>query len=284
MILSRISLLVCTVWGLVSCNSNSDSKPFAQSTKIKETHEPNGTRKVMHQVDGLLHGRTIVYQPNGAIGAIYYFRRDSLNGTQYRFYPSGKLMMWEQARNGQLEGNSYKFYESGHLAMIRHTVGGKRSGRYLEFYDTPHGQIRVYSQLVLVDGKEHDNGYIFYDSLGRVQDRWGFLRLNANHDTITLGQTLTLRLQIMFPKEKHVLASVYGYDSLYRVTRPQERVAVLGDNHEVTLNIEPPQRGMTEVRGYVADYRADRPLKANKSNSSITQERRIYFSYPYYVR
>ena len=98
MTLSRISLLTCTVWGLVSCNSNSDSKPFAQSVKIKEIHEPDGTRKVMHETNGLLHGRTIVYQPNGAIGAIYHFRRDSLDGKQYRFYPSGKLMTWEQAR------------------------------------------------------------------------------------------------------------------------------------------------------------------------------------------
>ncbi|MCB2377408.1 hypothetical protein LGH70_07440 [Hymenobacter sp. BT635] len=252
--------------------------------KIQETRDADGTRKVTREVDGLLDGRTIVYQPNGVIGALFYFRGGRLHGKQYRFYPSGKPMLLENAQDGQLEGKSYKFYESGRIAMIRQMVRGKRSGRYLEFYDSANKKPKLYSQLVVVDGKEHTNGYILYDSLGRVQDRWGFLQVSAAQDTIRLGQTLALRLQVRFPKEAYVLANVYGYDSLYRLVAPQEKVTVLGDNHVVMLTIQPPGRGRAEVRGYVADYKAAQELQENQRNTTVTDERRIYFTYPYYVR
>ena len=280
--LRQLRVLSCLVSTALACTPRHEPAAAEPAGIRQESRDADGTRKVWYEVNGRLHGRVIVYQPNGIIGAIFHFQHGLQAGPQYRFYPTGRPLLREQARDGALQGPSYRFYPSGRVELIRHLSNGKRMGAYREFYDLPGSPPLLISRLAVVNGKTRTNGYIVYDSLGRVTDRWGFARVRAAHDTVALGDSLTLHLGVRYPKEPHVLAALGDFDAAFRLRDASSLRVIYGRHHQVTVRVPARQRGAHVARGYLSDYKLD-PAE-RRAGVTGALERQIYFAYPYYVR
>ena len=259
-----------------------DNRDRTPSTKVEVVPGADGGYKLVHLVNGRPEGRITLFRPDGSIGAIFYLHNDSLQGVQRHFYPDGKLKLWEEAEHDRLHGRSYKWYPNGNLATIRQMQAGLRTGRFLEYYAAPTNQLRTRAEYVVVDGKEWENGYILYDSLGRITDCWGFPQVYADHDTIALGDSLTLHLRVRSPKEPLVLAAIGPFDEQFRLHDSDKLRVIYGQNHQVTISVPVSQRGPQVARGYLADYKPD--PKEQQKGVTGTLERQMYFAYPYYVR
>ena len=258
--------------------------PPDQMHGVAVVQQVDGSFQRIEKANKPLEGPARLYYPSGKLQALLNFQHDSLEGRQIWFHPAGYLETTERRHRGQLHGRKYIFYPSGAVQSLRTMRHGLRVGDYYEYYAQPRNQLHIHAQFALVQGREWDNGYIAYDSLGHLQSGRGFLQVKANADTVRLGQTLTLRLRVLFPKENHVLASIFGYDSLYRLVHPTVEIVVLGAEHVVTANITPQRRGEAEVRGYVADFKSAVPVSKTQRQVGLdVQELRMYFAYPYYV-
>jgi hypothetical protein len=265
---------------LAACNAspNPAAKPIIT---IEVANNADSTRTVARKVNGLLEGRTLVYQPTGEIAAILYFHRDSSEGIQRSFYPNGRLMRWQKTHHGQPHGDSYDFLANGNLAHIEHFNLGQRVGCNLWFYDDPRNQLHTEVELLTVAGKEWQNGYAEYDSLGQVVVRTGFLWAHAERDTIALGDSLTLRLRIRYPEHPLVAVVTADFDADFRLHDPTSLRRQMGRNHALTLRVPAQQRGQQVVRGYVADFQETKPGSPNHRHDG---GRRLYFAYHYFVQ
>jgi len=256
------------------------------TARIKVVQLSDGSFEQAVPSNLILNGPACLYYPSGRVHALLRFERDSLEGRQIWFHPAGYLESIEYRHRGRLDGRKYIFDANGSLESARIMRNGLRVGNYHEYYAHPRNRLHIRAQFVAVQGREWDNGYTEYDTSGHVKSGRGFLLLHANYDTLSLGQTLTLRLRVAFPKEKYTLASIYGYDSLYQLARPKEQLIIPGnESHSVTVNVQTVRRGAAEVRGYVSDYKAAKPVNNMRSDDDLeVKERRMYFAYPYYVR
>ena len=270
------------VVGVSACES--DQKAIYK-TWVDVIQQANGTFGRVGGSKEPLNGAARLYYPSGRIHALLNFSQDSLQGRQIWFHPAGYLETTEHRQRGQLQGRKYIFYPSGAVESIRTMHQGLRVNDYYEFYERPHNRLHIHAQFALVQGREWDNGYVAYSPSGQIMSGRGFLRVTANTDTLELGQTLTLKLRVLFPKEKRILASILGYDSAYRLQRPMEEVVITGTNHLVTANLKPQRRGGAEVRGYVSDFKLAGSAGAKQDKTGLdVQERRMYFTHAYYVR
>ncbi|HEX8507232.1 MAG TPA: hypothetical protein VF630_17850 [Hymenobacter sp.] len=275
------------LWGLLltlvgpACNPEPTS-PAVVPALVKTVRNADGTTTVSHMVDGMREGRTLVYLPNGEIGDILYFHRDKAAGIERRFYDSGQLMSWEQARGGFPHGKSYRFHETGGLKDVAQFIKGKHTGRYLLFYEQPRNRLYKRIDFVIGEGEEWPARYVVYDTLGRVTERYGYLEAKAERDTVSSTDSLTLHLRVRYPQFPLVLAVVGNYDAQFRLRDSASVRLVRGRDHAVTVRIPATQRGAQVVRGYLSDFREIGPGPSKRTVT--TEEQRLYFAYPYFVR
>lgn len=260
---------------MVACSSPSASQPGV----VEVVQKPSGETEIKRKLNGQLHGRNLSFYPNGNVQAILYYKMGRLHGTQRTFHPNGPVRAITPFRHDTVVGTAYEFYPNGKPAIIQQLFNGLRNGSYRRYYQSPW-RLRQRAEYVLVNGYEHQNGTAEYDSTGRLLRRWGFVRLRADHDTLRLGQTLTLTVRLLHPERPRVLARVYGFDHQFRSVNQQDEVLVLGRGDSVTLRIQPIEAGADTVSGYIADYEAVIVPGKGKRN----KERPAYFAYPYYVR
>ena len=269
---------------LSACGTPSTAPKVAAVEEV--TSNADGTRTVARKVNGLLEGRSIVYQRTGEIAGIFYFHQDKAVGTQYRFYPNGHLADWRQMAQGHAQGDSYGFLENGALATVERFEDGLRTGRNLLFYPHPVNKLHKLIEFVPVEGKEFQNGYLEYDTLGRVVAHSGFPQVRAERDTVALGDSLALQMSIKYPSYEHIAASIGIFDAQFRLRDSASFRLVPGRGRAVTMRLPATQRGQQVARGYLTDFRGqmpgEKPEPGSKSHKSAGQ--RFYFAYPYFVR
>ena len=258
------------------------SKPVALLSAKKTLRMADGSTVVERRVRGLREGRTIVYQPDGQIRAILYFHEDKEDGVQRHFYPSGQLLSWEEFHQGKPHGSFYDFLEDGAVSTIRHFTDGMHTGQQLLFFDRPRNQIHKYTYTVVGDGKEWQDRYVVYDTLGRVIERTGFSQAYAERDTVAFGAFLVLHLRVGYPAHPLVAAVVNDCTEQFRLDNSAATCAVLGRNHAVTVRVPAIKRGAQVVSGYLSDFR--KIGHQSKKGIAPTEEQRLYFAHSYYVK
>lgn len=266
---------------LSACDAGPNNAPAGPVATIEVTNNADSTRTVARKVNDLLEGRTLVYRTPGAIAAILYFHRDSSEGIQRSFYPNGRLARWQQMHRGQPHGKSYDFLANGALTHIEHFNRGRRTGRNRWFYDHPRNQLHTEVELLTVAGKEWQNGYAEYDTLGRLTARTGFPWAHAERDTISSGDSLTLHLRVPYPEHPLVAVVTGDFDAEFRLHDPSSLRRQMGRNHALILHVPATQRGRQVVRGYLADFQEFKPGSPSHWRDS---GQRLYFAYPYFVR
>ena len=224
----------------------------------------------------------MLYYSSGQLHAILHYQHDTLEGVQRWFYENGTPKTIQTTHQGKLAGRVYEFSEEGQLLALYASNNGNNEGPYFEFYQQPRGCLRGRANFVIVDNREQPTGYVRYDTLGRVTDRWGFARVRAAHDTVALGDSLTLHLGVRYPKEPHVLAALGDFDAAFRLRDASSLRVIYGRHHQVTVRVPARQRGAHVARGYLSDYKLD-PAE-RRAGVTGALERQIYFAYPYYVR
>lgn len=269
---------------LLISNCSSPHKPTDEEiTTVRLVRAEDGYYSLQRRdSNGLLHGRSIYFYPNHSIESIFYFKHDTLQGVQRGFYENGNLRLIQSFKDGYVQGLMYNFYKDGALKSRGYVLDTLHTGPFIEFYQYPRNRVMARAEYAVVNGKEWRNGYVLYDSLGRVTDRWGFPHMQAQRDTLALGDSLVLRLRVAYPKESLVLAGVGGFGKEFRRVDSTALRVTYGQNHAVTVRVPAIRRGPQVVRGYLADYKLN-PTKREKGVTSAL-ERRMYFAYPYYVR
>lgn len=280
MITTRFALAIGASGALLCAACSADPAPPSAAFTTQEVRGADGSRKLMRFRNGSLHGRSIVFYPKGGVAALLYFDDGALTGTQRWFYPDGTVKEIQETRAGTVDGKWHKFYATGGAQSIRRVHHNQRTGPYIEFYEHPKNAVKLRAQFVSVAGKEWDNGYLAYDTTGRVSGGRHFLALHASADTLALGDTLTLRFSVVKPQTRQALARVGGYNSRLQLVRPQEERAVLGRANRVVVQVPLMRPGADTIRGYVAEYS---DIKVPGRRAQI-KERPLYFVYPYFVR
>ncbi len=272
------SVLFVSTLVMHACGS-SPATPAEPAGVLTTTTNADSTRTVTRRLNGSLEGRTLVHYPNGTIESIFYFQRNKAEGIQRRFYPSGRLASWQQMHQGLPHGGSYEFAPSGALTEIAHYANGQHLGRNLLFYARPRNQVAQYIDYTQGDGREWKSRFVRYDTLGRVVERWGFLTVWAAHDTVALGDSLTLYLRERYPKHPFMQVVIGDYDAQFRLRDSASLGSIAGRGHAATLQLPATRRGRQIARGYFADV-----TESTAAGAGAVAGQRMYFAYPYFVR
>ncbi|MDJ0367935.1 hypothetical protein QMK33_22565 [Hymenobacter sp. H14-R3] len=189
--------------------------------------------------------------------------------------------MREEAHRGKLNGFSCGFTPHGRVGFTRYMVDGLRVGPYRLYYDGPPPRLHVAIDFLVVAGKEHQNYYEARDSLGRLLARTGRLRVQADRDTVALGDSLVLRLRVEHPQHPLAGVSVGGYDAAFVLRDSAAERRAPAPQHALTLRWPTATRGAQVLRGFMTDFDEGK-TKVRKATPG--QGNRMYFAYPYFVR
>lgn len=134
--------------------------------------------------NGVLHGPSILYHPNGQVSAQLPYADGRLHGVAQYFAAEGWLQRKVTYRQGLMHGEASSYYPDGSLAELELYRDGVRDGLYQRF----HGNGQVSHRSRYAKGKPLDEGQGFAED-GRPLDadgkpmsrlRWWWRRWNES--------------------------------------------------------------------------------------------------------
>lgn len=134
--------------------------------------------------NGVLHGPSILYHPNGQVSAQLPYSDGRLHGVAQYFAAEGWLQRKATYRQGLMHGEASSYYPDGNLAELELYRDGVRDGLYQRF----HGNGQVSHRSHYAKGKPLDEGQGFAED-GRPLDadgkpmsrlRWWWRRWNES--------------------------------------------------------------------------------------------------------
>ena len=152
--------------------------------RIQEAGRPQAQ---LGYANGVLHGPSILYHPNGQVSAHLPYTDGRLHGVAQYFAAEGWLQRKAAYRQGLIHGEASSYYPDGSLAELEHYRDGVRDGLYQRFHD--NGQLSHRSRYL--NGKPMDEGQGFaqdgrpLDAEGRPISRlrWWWRRWNESAET-----------------------------------------------------------------------------------------------------
>jgi antitoxin component YwqK of YwqJK toxin-antitoxin module len=105
---------------------------------------------------------------NGNLKEVWYYEKDTLNGTKKRFRENGNLFEVLRYQNGQLNGEYSGYYENGFIARKGTLLDGNFIGPYFEYSEEEDGRPILEIYYVSVKGEEYAYYVRDFDSAGRV--------------------------------------------------------------------------------------------------------------------
>ncbi len=182
--MTRIFLLSFSLLLLYSCQnavkveeSYPNGKTFKEYFKDKETDKISGLYKVYYEsgtileesqyVDGLPHGKRILFDEGGNKQVIEHYNNGQFEGTYQSFYPNGQIEQDGQYVDGAMEGTWKKFYENGQLEEEVQFSENEENGPFIEWYpngnlkaegsyldgDNEHGELKMYNEQGILQRK-----------------------------------------------------------------------------------------------------------------------------------
>lgn len=149
--------------------------------RIQEAGRPQAQ---LGYVNGLLHGPSILYHPNGQVSAQLPYTDGRLHGMAQYFAAEGWLQRKVSYRQGLMHGEASSYYPDGALAEVELYRDGVRDGLYQRF----HGNGQTAHRIRYLNGKPLDEGQGFAED-GRPLDadgkpmsrlRWWWRRWNES--------------------------------------------------------------------------------------------------------
>ncbi|AVO56064.1 toxin-antitoxin system YwqK family antitoxin [Ectopseudomonas mendocina] len=151
------------------------------TVRIQEAGRPQAQ---LGYVNGLLHGPSILYHPNGQVSAQLPYTDGRLHGVAQYFAAEGWLQRKVSYRQGLMHGEASSYYPDGALAEVELYRDGVRDGLYQRF----HGNGQTAHRSRYLNGKPLDEGQGFAED-GRPLDadgkpmsrlRWWWRRWNES--------------------------------------------------------------------------------------------------------
>jgi antitoxin component YwqK of YwqJK toxin-antitoxin module len=118
--------------------------------------------------NGVLHGLSTLYYPNGQVSAQLPYTDGRLHGVAQYFAAEGWLQRKVSYRQGLMHGEASSYYADGSLAELELYRDGVRDGLYQRF----HGNGQVAQRSHYLNGKLLDEGQVFAED-GRPLDAEG---------------------------------------------------------------------------------------------------------------
>ena len=118
--------------------------------------------------NGVLHGPSVLYHPNGQVSAHLPYADGRLHGMAQYFAAEGWLQRKVAYRQGLMHGEASSYYPDGSLAELELYRDGVRDGLYQRF----HGNGQVSHRSRYLNGKPLDDGQGFAED-GRPLDAEG---------------------------------------------------------------------------------------------------------------
>ncbi|ERH50953.1 hypothetical protein O203_12085 [Ectopseudomonas chengduensis] len=133
--------------------------------RIQEAGRPQAQ---LLYANGVLHGPSILYHPNGQVSAQLPYADGRLHGVAQYFAAEGWLQRKVSYRQGLMQGEASSYYPDGSLAELEVYRDGVRDGLYQRFHSK--GQVAHRSRYL--NGKTLDEGQSFAED-GRPLDAEG---------------------------------------------------------------------------------------------------------------
>lgn len=189
---------------LGSCNGEDKIQKFYKSGEIKAEYvEKNGKisgiykefykngklKKKTHYLDGVKHGRSVLYYKSGNIQQEFNYKNGEKNGWFKKYDEDGGLLQKANYKDGDQHGESKLFYDDGSLRSITNYKKSKISGKFIEFY--PGGNVLMEAFL------KNDTLLYFtkFTEDGAVNDNLGYININSVKDTVGFGDNVRVKLE-----------------------------------------------------------------------------------------
>jgi antitoxin component YwqK of YwqJK toxin-antitoxin module len=130
--------------------------------------EAGRLQALLGYANGVLHGLSTLYYPNGQVSAQLPYTDGRLHGVAQYFAAEGWLQRKVSYRQGLMHGEASSYYADGSLAELELYRDGVRDGLYQRFHD--NGQVAQRSRYL--NGKLLDEGQVFAED-GRPLDAEG---------------------------------------------------------------------------------------------------------------
>lgn len=122
--------------------------------RIQEAGRPQAQ---LGYANGVLHGPSVLYHPNGQVSAQLPYADGRLHGVAQYFAAEGWLQRKVAYRQGLMHGEASSYYPDGSLAELELYRDGVRDGLYQRFH--VNGQVSHRSRYL--NGKPLDEGQGF---------------------------------------------------------------------------------------------------------------------------
>lgn len=173
---------------------------FIQCSYIKKEYYEDGSIKSMahYNKQDSLDGELKTFYKSGKLESRQFYTNGIAHDTFYWYHENGNLATKVNYNEGKEEGLLESFYPSGALFQIVDYEKGKRTGAYKEYFES--GKIRRN------EFKVGDTVVFFeeYDMLGKLINDYRKINIEANKDTVLIGERYEAIISVLGPRNKLV--------------------------------------------------------------------------------
>lgn len=254
---------------LCSCEESKLKKEYYQNGIIKKEWYENN--------NGQLEGERKDYYPNGKLSSKAYWSNDSLDGELIDYYPNGNIKGKGNYESGKRNGLFILYYENGKVRQKSFWVNGIKSGEGVTFFPDSLGGGIEREYFINYRGKETSTGWVSYNKDGTIYDESRRVHFINKSDTISLGESFEIVLELRKPRFSKTQFILGNYDNRFYLTDSTSLDTIEANNQKVKLKLTPKQKGANYIRGHARNYEL-------LDSGYYKQVNPVYFEKKYFVK
>ena len=131
------------------------AQPFTGMMLEYQSENPKQLLSEIPLKEGLAHGLTRAWHPDGQLEMEEPFVNGKSHGTRTRYHPNGKIRSIATIKQGVLHGPFKEYHDNGQLAVEMNLINGVGQGPSRAWY--PSGKLKAVVQLK--DGEKVEGDY-----------------------------------------------------------------------------------------------------------------------------
>lgn len=254
----------------ITCNFIVDNDEFNKIAngkiyKNKETsgtvcrYENNNVISYMNIVNGVPHGKSEIFYPNGVLNSKGVFRNGLIDGLLEINYPNGNKQILANYKNGVLKGTSKVYYENGQIK--EQCNNDNNSSRICSIYD--ENKMLKIKYKISNNKEEYTKIFNYYDN-GIVKEILQYQNNKLNGISYSYYPNKKIEREISFKNDiQDGIAKVYYENGSLRQETTYQKGKIEGLNKSYYKN------GKVQVEGNFKNNKADGPAKFYYENGKL---------------
>jgi len=246
--------------------------------KNKKEYYDDGILKAEYSVnqEGRLEGERKEYFHSGELSSVGHWENDTLDGDVIHYYLNGKIESKLSFKKGKKNGLFLFYNKDGKVKQKSFWVDGYTHGDVITFLSDSFGGGIEKEYFVNFKGKNTSLGWVSYYKNGNLYDESRRVQFTSSNDTIKLGESFIVDLELRRPRFKKTEFVLGKYDDEFNLTDSTSLDTIVAIDNKAKLKFTPKEKGTKVLRGFARNYEFI-------EDSLYQQVNLVYFEKKYFV-